>query len=61
MVWVMTSGGALERTSGLAYDMDDQAIRYYRRGAWAAIAVVLFAIMLVYIVFQLRRLLRNEQ
>jgi multiple sugar transport system permease protein len=41
--------------------MYDQAIKYYRLGYSASIAVVLFAIMLVYIVFQLRRLLRNEQ
>lgn len=34
---------------------------YYRLGYSASIAVVLFAIMLVYIAFQLRRMLRNEQ
>jgi multiple sugar transport system permease protein len=41
--------------------MYDQAIKYYREGYSAAIAVVLFAIMLVYIVFHLRRMLREER
>ncbi|QKM51528.1 hypothetical protein B7760_05605 [Burkholderia glumae] len=40
--------------------MYDQAIKYYREGYSAAIAVVLFAIMLVYIAWQLRKLVRSE-
>ncbi|PTQ95972.1 uncharacterized protein DUF3149 [Paraburkholderia sp. GV068] len=39
----------------------DQAIKYYRIGYSAAVAVVLFGIMLVYIVYHLRRMLRTEQ
>jgi multiple sugar transport system permease protein len=44
----------------LAYFMYDQAIKYFRYGYSAAIAVVLFLIMLVFIAYQLRRLLRTD-
>ena len=47
----MSGGGPFESSTVLAYYMYDQAIKYYRIGYSAAIAVVLFAIMLVYIVF----------
>jgi multiple sugar transport system permease protein len=40
--------------------MYDQAIKYYREGYSAAIAVVLFLIMLIFITWQLRRLVRSE-
>ncbi|WP_404822820.1 carbohydrate ABC transporter permease [Burkholderia anthina] len=61
LISVMTGGGPYESSTVLAYYMYDQAIKYYRLGYSASIAVVLFAIMLVYIVFQLRRMLRHEQ
>lgn len=61
LIAVMTGGGPFESSTVLAYYMYDQAIKYYRLGYSAAIAVVLFAIMLLYIVYQLRRLLRSEQ
>ena len=61
LISVMTGGGPFESSTVLAYYMYDQAIKYYRLGYSAAIAVVLFAIMLIYIVYQLRRLLRTEQ
>ncbi|CAB3726619.1 carbohydrate ABC transporter permease [Trinickia soli] len=61
LISVMTGGGPFESSTVLAYYMYDQAIKYYRLGYSAAIAVVLFAIMLLYIVYQLRRLLRNER
>lgn len=61
LIAVMTGGGPFESSTVLAYYMYDQAIKYYRLGYSASIAVVLFAIMLVYIVYQLRRTLRNEQ
>ncbi|MGU7769942.1 carbohydrate ABC transporter permease [Burkholderia sp. MR1-5-21] len=61
LISVMTGGGPFESSTVLAYYMYDQAIKYYRLGYSAAIAAVLFAIMLVYIVFQLRRMLRNER
>nr|WP_321815278.1 MULTISPECIES: sugar ABC transporter permease [unclassified Paraburkholderia] len=60
LISVMTGGGPFESSTVLAYYMYDQAIKYYRLGYSAAIAVVLFAIMLLYIVYHLRRLLRNE-
>jgi multiple sugar transport system permease protein len=61
LISVMTGGGPFESSTVLAYYMYDQAIKYYRIGYSAAIAVVLFAIMLVYIVYHLRRMLRAEQ
>ncbi|HTJ94225.1 MAG TPA: sugar ABC transporter permease [Pararobbsia sp.] len=61
LISVMSGGGPYESSTVLAYYMYDQAIKYYRLGYSAAIAVVLFAIMLVYIVYHLRRMLRNER
>ncbi|AMO93154.1 binding--dependent transport system inner membrane component family protein [Collimonas fungivorans] len=60
LISVMSSGGPFESSTVLAYYTYDQAIKYYRQGYSAAIAVTLFAIMLIYIVYQLRRLLRDE-
>jgi len=61
LIAVMSGGGPFESSTVLAYYMYDQAIKYYHLGYSAAIAVVLFAIMMVYIVFQLRRMLRREE
>jgi len=61
LIAVMSGGGPFDSSPVLAYYMYDQAIKYYREGYSAAIAVVLFAIMLVYIVFHLRRMLREER
>lgn len=61
LIAVMSGGGPFESSTVLAYYMYDQAIKYYRLGYSAAIAVVLFAIVLVYIVIQLRRMVRAEQ
>jgi len=61
LIAVMSGGGPFESSTVLAYFMYDQAIKYYRLGYSAAIAVVLFAIVLVYIGFQLRRMVREEQ
>ena len=60
LIAVMSGGGPFESSTVLAYYMYDQAIKYYRIGYSAAIAVVLFAIMMVYIVYHLRRMLRTE-
>ncbi|HEY2024444.1 sugar ABC transporter permease [Paraburkholderia sp.] len=60
LIAVMSGGGPFDSSTVLAFYMYDQAIKYYREGYSAAIAVVLFAIMLVYIVFHLRRMLREE-
>lgn len=61
LISVMTSGGPYESSTVLAYYAYDQAIKYYRQGYSAAVAVTLFAIMLIYIVYQLRRMLRAER
>jgi multiple sugar transport system permease protein len=61
LIAVMTGGGPFDSSTVLAYFMYDQAIKYFRFGYSAAIAVVLFLIMLVFIVYQLRRLLRLER
>lgn len=60
LISVMSGGGPFDSSTVLAYFMYDQAIKYYREGYSASIAVVLFAIMLVYIVWQLRRLVRTQ-
>ena len=61
LIAVMTGGGPFDSSTVLAYFMYDQAIKYFRFGYSAAIAVVLFLCMLVFIVYQLRRLLRSEK
>lgn len=61
LISVMSAGGPFESSTVLAYYAYDQAIKYYRQGYSAAIAVVLFALMLVYIVYHLKRMLRNEK
>jgi multiple sugar transport system permease protein len=60
LISVMTGGGPFDSSTVLAYFMYDQAIKYFRYGYSAAIAVVLFLIMLVFIAYQLRRLLRTD-
>jgi multiple sugar transport system permease protein len=61
LIAVMSGGGPFESSTVLAYYAYDQAIKYYRQGYSAAVAVVLFALMLVYIVYHLRRMLRTEK
>ena len=61
LIAVMTGGGPFDSSTVLAYFMYDQAIKYFRFGYSAAIAVVLFLIMLVFIVYQLRRLLHTDR
>ena len=61
LIAVMTGGGPFDSSTVLAYFMYDQAIKYFRYGYSAAIAVVLFSIMLVFIVYQLRRLVRTDR
>lgn len=60
LIAVMTGGGPYDSSTVLAYFMYDQSIKYFRFGYSAAIAVVLFLIMAVFITYQLRRLLRSE-
>jgi multiple sugar transport system permease protein len=61
LISVMSSGGPYESSTVLAYLMYEQAIKYYRQGYGAAIAVVLFLVMLCYIAYFLRRMLRTER
>ena len=60
MVSVMTQGGPFGSSSVLAYQMYEQSIFSYRFGYGAAIASVLFAIMLVFILWYLSRIMRAE-
>ncbi len=60
LIAVMTGGGPYDSSTVLAYFMYDQSIKYFRFGYSAAIAVVLFLIMAVFITYQLRHLLRSE-
>ena len=61
LVASMTAGGPYGSSSVLAYFMYEQAIFNYRMGYGAAIATVLFLIMLVYIAFFLWRMLKDER
>ncbi|MDD2862359.1 MAG: sugar ABC transporter permease [Acidiphilium sp.] len=59
LVAIMTSGGPFGSSSVLAWLMYQQAIGNFRLGYGAAIGVVLFAIMAVFIGFFLWRILRD--
>lgn len=60
LVASMTAGGPYGSSNVLAYFMYEQAIFNYRMGYGAAIATVLFLIMMVYIAFFLWRMLKDE-
>jgi multiple sugar transport system permease protein len=60
MVSVMTQGGPFGSSSVLAYQMYEQSIFSYRFGYGAAIATVLFAIMLVFILWYVSRIMHAE-
>ena len=59
----MTDGGPYGSSRVLAFYMYEQALSEYgfRMGYGAAIAVVLFAIMLLYIAYFLRRMYLDER
>lgn len=63
MISIMTQGGPYGQSRVLAYYMYEQALSEYgyRMGYGTAIATVLFFIMLVYIVFVLWRVYKQEQ
>jgi len=63
MISIMTQGGPFGSSRVLAYYMYEQALSEYgyRMGYGTAIATVLFAIMLVYILFVLRRIYLQER
>lgn len=61
LVAVMTAGGPFGSSNVLAYYMYEQALFNYRMGYGAAIATVLFMIMVVYITFFLTRMIQQEK
>ena len=63
MISIMTSGGPYGSSRVLAYYMYEQALSEYgyRMGYGTAIATVLFAVMLVYILFVLWRIYQQEK
>lgn len=63
MISIMTQGGPYGQSRVLAYYMYEQALSEYgyRMGYGTAIATVLFFLMLIYIVFVLYRVYRQEQ
>jgi multiple sugar transport system permease protein len=61
LVQVMTDGGPFGSSSILAFFMFQQSITNFRMGYGAAIAVVLFLIMSVFIAFFLRHMVRSER
>ncbi|GLS91093.1 ABC transporter permease [Psychromonas marina] len=60
LVATMTAGGPWGSSTVLAYMMYEESIFNYRMGYGAAVAVVLFLIMAVYIAYFLTRMLRSE-
>lgn len=60
IIAVMTAGGPFGSSTNLAYQMYETSIFSYRFGYGAAIATVLFAMMTVFIVWYLVRLLKDE-
>lgn len=61
LVAIMTQGGPFGSSSVLAWMMYDEVINNYRLGYGAAIGVVLFLIMSVFIAFFLWRILANTR
>lgn len=60
LVSVMTAGGPYNSSSVLANFMYVESFHNYKMGYGAAIAVILFIITLVFIIFYLTHILRNE-
>ncbi len=61
LIAIMTAGGPWGSSYVLAYQMYQESIFNYRMGYGAAIAVVLFIIMDVYIAYFLTRVLKREK
>ena len=61
LVAVMTTGGPWGSSTVLAYLMYEESIFNYRMGYGAAVAVMLFLIMDIYIAYFLWRMLRSEK
>ncbi|ADE39441.1 carbohydrate ABC transporter permease [Candidatus Puniceispirillum marinum] len=63
MIAIMTQGGPWGSTNVLAYFMFEQALSEYgyRMGYGSAIATILFSIMMIYILFFIYRMYRDEK
>ncbi|UPW18143.1 sugar ABC transporter permease [Agarivorans sp. TSD2052] len=61
LVATMTAGGPWGSSTVLAYMMYEESIFNYRMGYGAAVAVVLFLIMDIYIAYFLWRMIRSEK
>lgn len=61
IIAVMTSGGPFGSSTVLAYQMYEESLFSYRFGYGAALATVLFVIMMVFIVWYLANLLKDER
>ncbi|MGB2491633.1 MAG: carbohydrate ABC transporter permease [Candidatus Puniceispirillum sp.] len=63
LIAIMTQGGPWGSTNVLAYYMFEQALSEYgyRMGYGSAIATILFSIMMVYILFFIYRMYRDEK
>jgi len=61
LIAIMTEGGPYGTSTVLAWEMYEQALFSYRMGYGAAIAVLLFIVMDVYIAWFLWRLARREK
>ena len=61
LISIMTNGGPWGSSTVLAFKMYEEALFNYRMGYGAAVAVVLFLIMAVYIAWFLTRMLRAER
>jgi len=61
LVAIMTNGGPWGSSSVLAYQMYEESLFNYRTGYGAAVAVVLFLIMDIYIAYFLWRMIRSEK
>ena len=61
LIAIMTAGGPWGSTYVLAYHMYDEAIFNFKMGYGAAISVILFLVMLIFISLFLKNILRSEK
>ncbi len=61
LIAIMTNGGPFGRSNVLAYFMYEEALFNFKMGYGAAIAVILFLIMAIFIAIFLRSVVKNER
>ncbi|MBN2860378.1 MAG: sugar ABC transporter permease [Sphaerochaetaceae bacterium] len=61
LIAIMTAGGPWGSSYVLAYHMYDEAIFNFKMGYGAAISVILFLVMVVFIAFFLKNILKSEK